>query len=57
MGEALAALVALVGLLPRVQARVLDEMVLVFEGFLADLTLVWSLACRRDGRNTKRRGR
>ena len=43
--EALAALVALVGLLARVQARVLDEVVLVFERLLTDLALVRTLAC------------
>lgn len=46
MREALAALVALVGLLPRVQARVLDQVVLVFERFFANLTLVWSFSCK-----------
>ena len=40
------ALVTLVGLLPRVQARVLDEVVLVFESLLADLALVGPLSCR-----------
>ena len=40
MGEALATLVALVGLLARVEPRVLDQMVLVFEGLLADVALV-----------------
>ena len=49
MGEALATLVALVGLLARVQSRVLNEMVLVFKGLLADLALVWTLACRDTG--------
>lgn len=45
MGEPLPTLVALVRLLPRVQSGVLDEMVFVFEGFLADLALVRPLAC------------
>ena len=49
MGEALATLVALVGLLARVQSRVLNEMVLVFKGLLADLALVRTLACRDTG--------
>lgn len=46
MREPLPALVALVRFLPRVQSGVLDEMVFVFEGFLADLALVRPLACR-----------
>lgn len=50
MREALAALVTLVGLLARVQPRVLDQVVLVFEGFLADLTLVWSLSWEKRAR-------
>lgn len=45
MREPLPALVALVRFLPRVQSGVLDEMVFVFEGFLADLALVRPLAC------------
>lgn len=46
MREAFAALVALVGFLSGVQARVLNEMVFVFEGLLTDLTLVRTFACR-----------
>ena len=45
MGEALAALVALVRLLPRVEPHVLDQVVFVFEGFAADAALVWTLPC------------
>ena len=55
MGEALAALVALVGLFARVQSRVLNEMVLVFEGLLADLALMWTLACRDTGTGGRER--
>lgn len=40
VGEALATLVALVGFFSRVKAGVLDQVVLVLEGFLADLALV-----------------
>lgn len=45
MGESLAALVTLVRFLPGVQAAVLDQMVLVFKGLVADLALVRTLAC------------
>ena len=38
--EALPALVALVGLLPGVQAHVLDQVMLVFKRLFADATLV-----------------
>lgn len=48
MREALAAFVTLVGLLARVQPRVLDQVVFVFERFLTDLTLVWSLSWGRE---------
>lgn len=47
MGEALAALVTLVGFLSGVQARMLNEVVLVLEGLLTDLTLVRTLPCRQ----------
>lgn len=40
MGEAFATLVTLVGFLARVQPRVLYQVVLVFEGLLADVTLM-----------------
>ena len=50
--EALAALVALVGLLPGVQARVLDQVMLVFKCFLANLTLVWSFSCEEGQEDT-----
>ena len=40
VGEALPALVALVGLLPGVQAHVLDQVMLVFKRLFADATLV-----------------
>lgn len=48
MREALAAFITLIGLLARVQPRVLDQVVLVFERFLADLTLVWSLSWEKE---------
>jgi len=51
--EALAALVTLVGLLPGVQARVLDQVVLVFKRFLANLTLVWSFSCEEGEEDTR----
>lgn len=44
VGESFAALVTLVRLLPRVQAAVLDQMVLMFKGLVADLALVGALA-------------
>lgn len=47
MGEAFAALVALVRLLPRVEAHVFDQVVLVFESLAADVALVWSFPCRK----------
>ena len=56
MREALAAFVALVGLLARVQSRMFDQVVLVFECFLADLTLVWSFTCRDGDINNRRNG-
>lgn len=46
MGEALAALVTLVRLLPRVEPHVFDQVVFVFEGLAADAALVRSLPCR-----------
>ena len=49
MREALATLVTLVWLFSRVQARVLDEVVLMFEGLLTDRALVWSLSCGDTG--------
>jgi len=50
VGEALPALVALVGFLPGVQPRVLDQVVLVLEGLLADGALVGAFPYR--GENT-----
>lgn len=44
VGESLATLVTLVRLLPGVQAAVFDQMVLMFKGLVADLTLVGALA-------------
>lgn len=44
MGKALEALLALEGLLAAVQPLVLRQVVLVFEGLLADVALVRSLA-------------
>lgn len=46
MGEAFAALVTLVRFLPRVETHVFDQVVFVFEGFAADVALVWSFSCR-----------
>lgn len=48
MREALAALVALVRLLARVEPHVLDQVVFVFEGLAADAALVGPLPCRRE---------
>lgn len=44
MGEAFAALVTLVGFLSRVQPAVLDQVVLVLEGLVADLALMRTFA-------------
>lgn len=44
MGKTLEALLALKRLLAAVQPLVLRQVVLVFEGLLADVALVWSLA-------------
>lgn len=44
VGEAFPAFVTLVGFLSRVKARVLDQVVLVFEGFITDGALVRTLA-------------
>lgn len=48
MGEAFAALVALVRLLPGVEPHVFDQVVFVFEGLGADAALVRSLPCREE---------
>lgn len=48
MREALAAFITLVGLLARVEPRVLDKVVLVFERFLTNLTLVWSFSWEKE---------
>lgn len=45
MRKALATFVTLVGFLSRVEPTVLDQMVLVLEGFFADFALMWTLAC------------
>lgn len=45
MREALATLVTLIGLLSRVQPAVFNQMVFMFEGLVADLALMRSLAC------------
>lgn len=44
VGKALEALLALERLLAAVQPLVFRQVVLVFEGLLADVALVWSLA-------------
>ena len=41
VGETLATFVTAVGLLSGVQSRVFYQMVLVFEGFVADAALMW----------------
>lgn len=46
--EAFAAFVTLVGLFSGVQAQVLDQVVLVFEGLAADPTFMRPLTCRRE---------
>lgn len=43
--EAFATLVTLVGFLSRVQPAVLDQMVLMLEGLVADLALMRTFAC------------
>lgn len=47
MREAFAALVTLVGFLSRVQPAVLNQVVLVLEGLVADLALMRTLACNK----------
>lgn len=44
--EAFATLVTLVGFLSRVQPAVLNQMVLMLEGLVADLALMRTLACK-----------
>lgn len=52
--EALAAFVTLVGFLSGVQPAVLDQVVLVLEGLVADLALMRTFACNEDGEVTSR---
>lgn len=51
MRKALATFVTLVRFLSRVEPTVLDQMVLVLEGFFADVALMWTLACNGNGEN------
>lgn len=44
VGEALTALVTLIGFLSGVEPAVFDQMVLVFEGLVADFTFMRTLA-------------
>ncbi len=55
VGEALAALVALVRLLPRMEPHVFNQVVFVFEGLAADATLMGSLPCRERENNVSPR--
>lgn len=48
MREAFATLVTLVGFLSGVQPAVLNQMVLMLKGLVADLALVGALACIED---------
>lgn len=48
MREALATFVTLVGFLSRVQPTVLDEMMLMLEGLVADFALMWTFACNKN---------
>lgn len=45
VGEAFATLVTLVGFLSRVQPAVFNQVVLMLEGLVADLTLMRTFAC------------
>ena len=46
MGELLETFLALVGLLSAVKSLVFHEVMLVFESFVAAITLVWPVFCR-----------